>query len=213
MIRGAAAGRPTDRDEFSRRYAQVIRAYLAARWRGSVLVGEIEDAIQEVFVDCFREDGALGRADPGRPGGFRAFLYGVVRHVAQRIERARAKTGLRLGDEHDVPARQRSLSAEFDRAWASAIMRQAARLQGNLARAAGPDAIRRLELLRLRFHEGMPIREIAELWNEEAARIHHQYAKARAEFRSALHTVVAEHLTASTPKIEKEAERLIACFR
>ena len=213
MIRGAADGRATDREDFSRRYAQVIRAYFAARWRGTALVGEIEDAIQEVFLDCFRDNGALGRADPERPGGFRAFLYGVVRHVAQRIERTRAKAGAPLGEEHDSPARQRSLSAEFDHAWASAILRQAARLQTRRARESGPDAERRVEVLRLRFQESMPIREIAKLWKEDAARLHHEYAKARREFRDALCAVVAEHLIAPPKKIEDEAERLIACFR
>jgi RNA polymerase sigma-70 factor (ECF subfamily) len=213
MIRGAAAGRDADRAEFSRRYAQVIRAYLAARWRASALIGEIEDAVQDVFLDCFRDGGALGRADPGRPGGFRAFLYGVVRHVAQRIERARAKAGRPFTDEHEAPARQRSLSQEFDRAWAKAIMRQAARVQAESAREAGPDALRRVELLRLRFQEGLPIREIARLWDEDAARLHREYAKARREFRDALRAVVAEHLVAPPGKIDEEAERLIACFR
>jgi len=208
VIRGAAAGRAPDRDEFSRGYAPVIRAYLGASWRGSVLVGEIDDAEQEVFVDCFKEGGALKRVDPERP--FRAFLYGVVRHVAQRFERARKKTGEPLDSQ--TPAQERSLSAEFDRAWASALMRQAARAQAEQARQDGADAKRRVELLRLRFQDGMPIREIAESWNEDAAHLHHEYAKARQEFRAALCDVVAEHMTGTPQSINAEAERLIACF-
>jgi len=213
VIRGAAAGRTADRSEFSRRYAPVIRAYLAARWRGSPLVGEIDDAEQEVFLDCFRENGALERVDPDRPGGFRAFLHGVVRHVAQRFERARPKAGKPLEVAGEVPARERSLSAEFDRAWASALLKLAARLQAEQARASGPEATRRLDLLKLRFQDGLPIREIATRWRVDAAYLHHEYAKARREFRSALKDVVAEHLPGPPRAIEHEAERLIACFR
>ena len=37
MIHAAAAGSPADRDELAHRYLGIVRAYLAARWRGSVL--------------------------------------------------------------------------------------------------------------------------------------------------------------------------------
>jgi DNA-directed RNA polymerase specialized sigma24 family protein len=213
VIHGAANGRGSDRAEFSRRYEPVIRAYLGARWRGSTLAGEIDDAAQEVFLDFFRENGALGRADPERPGGFRAFLYGVTRHVAQRLERARTKAGKPLEVVNDAPATERNLSGKFDRAWARTLLRQAARLHADRAPEAGPEAVRRVELLRLRFHDGLPIRDIARLWETDAARLHHEYAKARREFRAALRDVVAEHMPGPAVAIESEAERLIACFR
>lgn len=213
MIRGAAEGRLADRDEFARRYEPVVRAYLAARWRDAGLLGEIDDTAQEVFLDCFRDGGALERAEPGRPGGFRAFLYGVVRNVALRAERERAKGGLPLDSSFDAPDAQRTLSDAFDRAWAQALLRQAARLMEERARAAGPDARRRVEILRLRFREDLPIREIARLWNADAARLHHEYATAREEFRAALRDVVAEHQPGPPGEAEREAERLIACFR
>ena len=75
----AAAGSAPDRDEFVRRYSPVIGAYLGARWRHTPLFDQVEDAAQQVFMDCFKVDGALGRADPERAEGFRAFLYGIVR--------------------------------------------------------------------------------------------------------------------------------------
>jgi RNA polymerase sigma-70 factor (ECF subfamily) len=78
------------------------------------------------------------------------------------------------------------------------------------ARAAGADAARRVELLKLRFGEEMPIRDIARLWNADAARLHHEYATAREEFRAALRDVVAEHQPGDA---FAEAERLIACFQ
>ncbi len=193
MIRGAAQGRLADRDEFARRYEPVVRAYLAARWHEPSLLGEIDDAAQEVFVDCFKGGGALERAEPGRPGGFRAFLYGVVRNVALRAERERGKKGLPLDSGFDAPAREEALSDAFDRAWAQALLRQAARVMEARARAAGSDAQRRVELLKVRFGEDMPIRDIARLWNADAPRLHHEYATAREEFRAALRDVVAEH--------------------
>ncbi|MCK6461756.1 MAG: sigma-70 family RNA polymerase sigma factor, partial [Planctomycetes bacterium] len=83
IIRAAAAGSVPDRAEFARRYASVIRSYLGARWRNGPLLDEIDDAAQEVFVQCFRPAGALEGVDAERSGGFRAYLLGVVRNVAR----------------------------------------------------------------------------------------------------------------------------------
>ena len=53
------------------------------------------------------------------------------------------------------------------------MQRQACRLacrrQRGQARQADSEAQRRVELLRLRFYEGLPIREIARLWETDAA--------------------------------------------
>jgi RNA polymerase sigma-70 factor (ECF subfamily) len=86
VIRAAAAGSTADRDELARRYLGVVRAYLSARWRGSHLRHDLDDAVQEVFVECFRQGGVLEAAGAGRVPGFRAFLYGVVRNIARRFE-------------------------------------------------------------------------------------------------------------------------------
>jgi RNA polymerase sigma-70 factor (ECF subfamily) len=86
VVCAAAAGGPADRDELARHYLGVVGAYLAARWRGSDLRPDVDDAVQEVFVECFREGGALEAAGAGRVPSFRAFLYGVIRNVARRFE-------------------------------------------------------------------------------------------------------------------------------
>src|SRR6266540_1305857 len=91
VVRAAIAGGDSDRDAFARRYSPVVRAYLGARWRGSALLGELEDAHQEVFVELFKTDGALDRFEAGAGGGFRAFLFAVARNVALRTERGRAQ--------------------------------------------------------------------------------------------------------------------------
>src|SRR5262245_30279972 len=89
VIHAAATGSTGDRDEFVRHYGPVTRAYLAARWRSSPCLQELDDAVQEVFVECFKEGGVLDRAERGR--GFRPFLYGVVLHVARRFETQRGR--------------------------------------------------------------------------------------------------------------------------
>src|SRR5262245_53461076 len=66
VIRAAAAGSPADREELGRRYLGVVRAYLAARWRGSARRDDLDDATQEVFVECFRQGGAVEAAGAGR---------------------------------------------------------------------------------------------------------------------------------------------------
>jgi RNA polymerase sigma-70 factor (ECF subfamily) len=93
----------------------------------------------------------------------------------------------------EIDATEESQSRLFDRDWAQAIMEEAARLQRERATGRGPEAVRRVELLQLRFEEGLPIRTIAERWRVEAARLHHDYAIGRHEFRSALLEVSALH--------------------
>src|SRR5262249_53439257 len=91
LLRDAAAGAPGPREEFVKRYDPVVRAYLAARWRGSGMLKELDDTAQEIFIECLRGGGVLDRARAGQPGGFRAFLYGAARNVALRAESRRAR--------------------------------------------------------------------------------------------------------------------------
>jgi len=215
VIRGAAEGKREDRELFARRYTPVVRAYLGARWRGSPLLAELDDATQEVFLDCFREQGALGRADPARGVAFRAFLRGIVRNVARRCEEGRGRGRERQppSSEFEVEAREERLSRVFDRAWARSLMQEAAARHAGMAHAQGDGAVRRVELLRLRFHEGMPIREIADLWDADAATLHREYAKARREFKRALLEVVAFHHPGSAEDVERECAELLDLLR
>jgi RNA polymerase sigma-70 factor (ECF subfamily) len=213
MIRGAAGGRRPARDELARRYLPAVESYLRARWRGTPLLDDVDDAVQEVFLDLFREDGALARADPER-GGFRPFLYGVLRIVALRFEERRGRrravqpsTGFDVADE-DEPG----LSTVFDQAWATLIMREAGDLHARRAREQGGDALRRLDLLRLRFNEDLPIREIARRWKTDPDRLHTAYARARREFRRALGDTVFFHHPGEPEEVEAECARLIELF-
>jgi RNA polymerase sigma-70 factor (ECF subfamily) len=206
LIRAAAAGGPGEREELARRYLGVVGAYLAARWRGSALGRDLDDAVQEVFVECFRQGGALDAAGAGRVPGFRAFLYGVVRNVARRFESRPPRAAAALPE---LAAHEEGLSRLFERTWARAVMAEAAGLQRRRAGERGPEAVRRVELLRLRFEENLPIRAIAERWGVGAAELHRAYARARKEFKEALLEVVAFHHPGSPAEVEQEAAGLL----
>jgi hypothetical protein len=60
--------------------------------------------------------------------------------------------------------------------------------------------VRRVELLRLRFQDSLPIRDIAMLWNEDPASVHHEYATARKEFSTALRQALAFQNPNATPE-------------
>lgn len=214
VIRDAARGDRAARSLFARRYESAVRAYLASRWTSAALRQEVDDAVQEVFMECFKERGALERAESSDGGAFRPFLYGLVRNVARRWEERRARELRRHPPGGPsrldaLEADETSLARVFDRAWARAVMRQAGeRLRAQADRAGGA-ALRRVELLRLRFEEGLAIREIAESWQEDAARLHHEYAKARREFRAALREVVAFHLPGRPDGVDRECSQLL----
>lgn len=219
LIRGAAAGRMRDRDDFARCYEPVIRSFLAARWREAALRGELEDAVQEVFIECFRSGGALQTADPERPQGFRAFLWGVTRNVALRFERARGRSRERtagnVSECAEDLAGDPSASRALDRAWALAIVRETGLVMAARAEridregCGGRGARRRVKLLDLRFREDLPIREIARRWGEEAAVVHKEYARAREEFRAALVEVVESHHPGSAAEVERRCAEIL----
>ncbi len=211
-IREAALGNVKEREAFARSYLSVARTYLAARWQKTAYLGELDDAVQQVFLECFRQGGALERADPMHRGGFRPFFFSVILHVALRFERRKARSFARraqhLSELDECQAQEAALSGVFDRAWAKALMREAAGLQAKEARRKGEAAVKRVELLRLRFEDGLPIREIAKQWKIEPAYLHHALAKARREFKEALLEVVRFHQPDSEDP-EGECTRLL----
>ncbi len=203
LVHAAADGSKSALDQFAQRYEQAVRNCLAARWNRSRRIAWIDDAVQEVFIECIRPGGALSKADSNFPGGFRAYLYGVMRNVMLRHE-----TRPMPGHEEllDVQDDDGTVGKIFDREFAKATVKEASELQQRTAKAVGEAAVRRVELLHLRFYEGLPIREIATRWNVDPSWLHHQYAKARQEFLEALLMVVA----ASQPSAN-QAENKATC--
>lgn len=215
VIRGAAEGRDEDIARFVNAYGPVVRAYLESRWRRGVLRDHVDDAMQDVFLACFDESGVLVRAQESRVQAFRPFLLGVVRNIARRVEAAQRK---RLEREADVDSAfdvadpdgdEKRLSRVFDRAWAAAIIRETVAVQGERAKRMGAEAERRVELLRLRFGEGLKVRDIAARWGTDLKATHHDFDRARAEFRTALIEVMKFHYPGESRSVDKELERLM----
>ena len=211
LILAAANGDRGRRDEFTRCYAPVARAWLSARWRAPAARDDVDDAVQEVLLDCVREGGALQRVDAGRDGGFRAFFSGIVRRVALKFEakRARLERGREGASSLELVADEATLSKLFDREYALAVVRQAHAVHRRDAEAAGPDALRRVELLRLRFEEELPIRTIAARLGLDASEAHRMYARARREFRLALREVVREREAAGDERVDAACDELL----
>ncbi|MEE9395337.1 MAG: sigma-70 family RNA polymerase sigma factor [Planctomycetota bacterium] len=213
LIEDAAAGKAEGRDRFALHYAPVVKAYLLARWGRSDSKNLLDDAMQEVFLECFKHGGALEKVESRRRGGFRAFLYGVTRNVTRRFEEKSGRSkevtlGSTLGESPQLA--DKDLERAFDRAWAMSIVRQSVDQQRESAAASGDEALKRLELLRLRFQEAKPIRDIATEWGEDAAILHREYAKARREFEDALQQVVAFHLPGEPADVARECQQLLA---
>lgn len=218
MIKGAAKGDGEARSVFARTYLDVVKAYLGARWRGRAgTIDRIDDAVQDVFMDCFRSQGALGRVDRDHRAGFRTFLYGVVRNVALRYEERASKQRDGAAPSRfeldEVEAGDDPLSRVWDRAWAKTILRRAGERHKIVALADGKAGRRRIEILRLRFSEGLPVREIAKRLGEDAEKIHAEYRRARDEFKRALREEVAFHNPGAPRAIERECERLLGLLQ
>lgn len=209
LIGAAAGGDAVARGDFARRYQPVARSYFTTRWHASPLRVAIDDAAQDVFVECFKPNGVLGKANESPEDGFRPFFHGVLRNVARRYEE-KHRPGVPLPDE--APADDTTLGRAFDKAWAVSQLREAGRVMAEMA-AGNERTMRRVELLQLRFQEGLPIRDIAVRWGQDAAKLHHEYATAREEFRTALQRVVAFHMpNAAGSRVDAACRELLACL-
>lgn len=216
VLRAAARGDDAARSTFSHSYLKTVRDFLRQRWRGRVLMADVDDASQEVFVECLKPGGALEVAEESR-GEFRGLLFGVVRNVARRFEERASKRGrLRHEDsawlEH-VAADEPGQATMFDRSWARTLMRQAKRRHRELAiEADGEAGRRRIELLERRFGDDQAIRQIAAAWGVDPKEVHTAYRKARTEFYRCLREAVGFHACADAD-LDSECRRLLSLLR
>ena len=211
VLRAAADGDRGARSEFARSYATPIKAYLRHRWGGNALLNDVDDAAQEAFVEAFKPEGAIDRADPER-GDFRGLLYGVVRNVARRFEERASKASERHANGSvyldGLPDDALALSKVFDRSWAQSLMQEAV---SHHEQASSADAVaqRRFRVMSMRHNDGLPIREIAvALGESDVAVIHNDYRQARRAFTAHLRQVVAKHTGARDSEIDAECGRL-----
>ena len=216
LVAGAANGDGDARRAFGELYLPIVETYIEQRWRGNGLLQDKDDAVQEVFVECFRDGGALEKVEQGKGSGFRGFLFGTTRNVAMRFER---KAGSKLAENpahtgflDQIANDEDRLSRVFDREWARAIVRQAGDLQSRRAEARGGNALQRLEVLRRRFDDGMSVPDIAAELGESPELIHKWYARGRADFRECLRDVVSRHMREPIDPdgVEEECRRLLA---
>jgi hypothetical protein len=217
LIQEAAGGERSAREEFARRYSGVVRSFLGSREGGGLGRDELEDATQEVFFECFKHEGLLERARQGAGRGFRAFLSVACRNVALRFTTRRARRrdqpGASTLHADQLPLDDETLGRAFDRAWAQELLRRAADYQEEEARTRGPECVRRVELLRLRLHEGLPIRAIAENWGLAPEFLHHEYAQARREFERSLRAVIALENPGDPEAVGRELGELLTLYR
>ncbi len=216
LLQGVAAGESVARDDFGERYLPIVKSYLAARWRGARHANDLDDATQEVFFEFLRKDGALQRALVGARRGFGAYLFGVTCNVARRFESGQRKGLKRVSseplEEFEFAGDDEPASEIFQRGWANALIAEAAKRMREQASVTGERAAKRVELLELKFSEELPIRKIAERWGEEPAVLHHEYARARKEFRVALKDVIRFHHPGSAAEVEDELVQVLAGF-
>lgn len=212
LVGRAAAGEAGSREAFARVYGPVISAYLSARWRKPPQHEEVLDAVGEVFLQCFKEGGALGAAERRREGGFRAYLYGVTRNVAGNLRRRGTHE---TQPEEGVPERadsEISPSQTFDRAFAEAITREARYLMSMWA-ASDSGAATRLKALELMYEESLPSREVAARLGLEPEAVYPLLSRARKDFKAALLQVMAErHPGETRPEIERRCIEVLSAL-
>lgn len=212
VIHGASEGRRGDRDAFVDVYGPVIHTYFDSRWARGPRASVVDDAVQQVFVECFKHGGALlsasDRRRANRLPSFRGFLHGVIRNVARRFEEPRGRE-VRADTLFDPVDDEPEAAAAFDRAWAQAILREAAGRHADRARIMGPEAERRVRLLDRHFNHGESIRDLATAWDLDLKFAHRQFARAREEFRESLQDVLRFHYPGDHPSTEREAADLL----
>lgn len=212
LLEGAAAGEGAARSQFVARYERLVRAFLGSYLGSGNLRDEIDDLTQEVFYECFRGGGVLERSVDTPPGNFRAYLRGVSLNLARQWVERRRRHRERFTTSESLESRlatEQTASRMFDRLWAEEVVSDAACLMERRALKKSFAARRRVELLKLRFQSGWPIREIAHRWELPARRVHKDYATAREEFRKALGDVVSSYCRGTAEEIQQECRQVL----
>jgi DNA-directed RNA polymerase specialized sigma24 family protein len=212
LILAAASRAPAEQARFTERYAPVIEAYLVSRLGVPSEHEDVREAIQEVFLQCFKQGGALQGVDPARDG-FRAFLYGVTRNVALMAERRRARRRERQPPHSGVFERSTddaTLSHVFDAAWAELVVGEARALVEERATRRGGRAVLRAKALELMYRDDLPPREIAPLLVVEVKEVYKLLETGRMEFRAAVLQVMARYSPEATrPELERKCVTLL----
>ena len=216
MTLRAAGGDPSAHAAFAKRFLPEARRLLAARWTGGPFEQEVDDAVQEVFVEVLRPRGALRRVDRDHEGSIRSYFATVVRHVALRIEKGRVSRyrEQRVGEFGSglYPDLREEPVRSLERAWAEHLLAEAWR---ELARGAGdrggsrPD---RVQLLRWRYESGRSMRELASVSGAATDTIYAELRQARRNFSASLRAVVARLEPESGDRLEERCKELLVAL-
>ena len=129
---------------------------------------------------------------------------GAAPEPATRAEALRQLREARSAD----PTASRAL----DLRWARQTIRNALQLQARRAHEEGEAARQRVELLRLRFEENLPIREVASRWKVDARFLHGQYRRARREFKITLKRLLSSRRNVPADELDQEIQDLLDVF-
>lgn len=204
LIGGAASGDATSRGTFARLYGDVVRIELAARMRRAADDADVEDAVQEVMLECLKAGGALERASAKKCTRFRAYLGGITRNVALRYQERQMLQPDTLDRADTVSDPGPAIAARLDAAWSHAVLGEVMALLVHES-ATSATARMRLAVLRMRHEEGSSPAEIAAALNITPVRVHYLTAEAKRDFRNALLSVVSQQNPGLT-RAEVEAE-------
>ncbi|MCR9244706.1 MAG: hypothetical protein NXI31_06725 [bacterium] len=172
---------------FCEHYLPIVKRHLRALWRDSTMDANVDDATQDVFVECLRSNGALSRLDVGRGHGLAAYVRGITRNIAARLGRRRARECRRCYLSNDLvshtPDRTPDGLELLDRTCSATAVREAV---ARLDREPAVPGHSLGELVRLHFGGNQPVREIAKGWEVRPARVHEARRRACQHLRKLL---------------------------
>ena len=163
-------------ERLARRFPRALRVPVRLRrrrgeaCRGRVRVADMLSALRE-FVEGFPQGTVLG------PVFWDFFLDDIVPAL-----RAGLPPGVRMeialyADDITVVLHATDRAALY--AAAQSILDRAGERQRTWALKDGDAGQRRIDLLHLRFAEGLPVREIARRWDDDATRLHEELREVR----------------------------------
>ncbi|MCA8957644.1 MAG: sigma-70 family RNA polymerase sigma factor [Planctomycetes bacterium] len=214
MIAAAAAGDPEARAAFVEAFQPTIRAALERDLKGHLGQPDvIDDLVQEVFVECFKQGGALQRADPTRD--FKSFLLGIVANIRRRAWEVHTRRRLEQeGEPHELPD-DSGVSVTLDRRYAKELFRAALEHVKQRAVSARGRSFNAHDLLIRRYRDDEAPRAIAASIRSDggectAKQVSDAAGKAKDEFRDALETELrARHPDCSAEEISRMGAELL----
>lgn len=195
LARAAATGDEEARTQFWNRHVRAVHLWLWFRWRHSSLRGFVDDATQEVFLECFRPGGALAHLEVDKAAhGVVAFLRGVVRNVAHRLERTQQRQLAHRRQLREAmpmqPANGDDAAERIDTAWQHGQVAAALSRLDREEAGASPHSLR--AFLKAHFEDGLPVHTIAAAWQMKPEHVHELRRRACRRFRDCLLRVMRE---------------------